>query len=145
MRKAEININEAVKLIGNCKASRLPIVLEVLEQSGYRFSDDTIRAAFEEANTEKKERKPWGDRTEYLRGHRGDLSKEHWLDTDNRAALALREAYLEGLRFSRIAEYAGISRTQPYVYMYGGVAPDSERTERLLEAIERVRNELKSK
>lgn len=134
MGKETISTEEAVKMIAGCEANRLPIVLEVLEQSGYRFSGEAVRLA-NYIGTGHEGRYGW-DRTPFVVEKRREKEHKGWLETENEAALALRKAYLDGLRFSRIAELSGVSRKQPYVYMYGRVTPGTTLTNRLLNAIE---------
>ena len=142
MKLVDISTKEAVKMVANCRSDRLPIVLEVLEQAGFSFSADSLEVALKSSKVSDRKGRPWGNRTAYLKDMRRDLSKDHWLDTDNEASLALRKAFEDGLRLSKIAEYAGVSRKQPYVYMYGKVEPNKALSEKLIAAIEIVRKEI---
>lgn len=104
---------EAAKIVASCKESRLNIVLDILRKGGFDISSDAIMNAIEE---------------NVSNGHSADEIKKfnrmkrydkRWLKTDDPIILALRNAYLDGVKISTIASAAGITRTALYEYMVG--------------------------
>lgn len=143
------DLKEVVAMLVNCSDARLPLIVEVLRESGYELSDEAIAHALGNNNSnERGKREPirksdnphyrW-DRTPYVVARRQEQLRDvRWDPTNNAAVCALRKAYADGLRFSRIAEICDIGRKQPYLYMRGVTEPRGFMIGSILEAIDQV-------
>ena len=140
MQNEKISLSTAIMMLAKCSKSRLPAAIEVLRQSGYHLSDEAVAAAMsgDSADNEDNPHYKW-DRTPYIVARRQEqLRGIEWKKTDNPAVYALRKAYVDGLRFSRIAELCAMGRKQPYRYMHGLSEPNGFLSDKILDAIDQV-------
>lgn len=149
MLEKNTDLKEVIAMLVNCSDAKLPLVVEILRESGYELSDKVVAHALgnDDANERGKKEKSrknenthykW-DRTPYVVARRQEqLQSVRWEPTDNVAICALRKAYADGLRFSRIAEICDIGRKQPYLYMHGISKPRGFMIRDILDAIDQV-------
>lgn len=140
MPKEEISLKQAIAMLSKCCKSRLPLAVEILRQSGYQLSDEAIAFALNDGKNKEGENENYKwDRTPYIKARRLERLRDiKWEKTTNPAVYALRKAYMDGLRFSRIAELCTMGRKQPYRYMHGPSEPNGILSDKILEAIDQV-------
>lgn len=104
----ETDYIKAAKLVATCREDRLPMVLEILRQSGIDVSSlneveytTPVKVAAERRRAERVPR------------------KERWVKTDDPFIDKLRYAYCDGLNMRRLSESSGVGRTAIYNYMNG--------------------------
>ena len=95
---------EAARLIAECKPSKLPYVIAILQQGGF----DLDKTAIEKAKGNIREKQDW------VLEYRNESDHANWEDTDDQTVLALRKAYYDGVNFSKIAIAAGVDRASVY-------------------------------
>lgn len=98
---------EAARLIVECKPSKLPYVLTILEQGGFDLS--RVSSVIPKLVSEKKK--------EFLMSERSQKENESWEPTDDPDILALRSAYQSGLNISKLSALSGIGRTTIYKFL----------------------------
>lgn len=104
----ETDYIKAAKLVATCRADRLPMVLEILRQSGIDVS----------ALNEVEYTSPVKESAERRRNERTPKVKR-WSKTDDPFIEKLRHAYCNGLNMQRLSESSGVGRTAIYNYMNG--------------------------
>ena len=100
---------EAARLIAECKPSKLPYVIAILQQGGF----DLDKKAIEKAKGNIRDRQDW------VLEYRNESDHANWAETDDKTVLALRKAYYDGVNFSKIASAAGVDRASVYKALYG--------------------------
>lgn len=139
-RKATINLKDTIKLIAKCNVNRLPLVLELLEQSGYCFTEEAIKTAYYDADVELRD----GNKVEKVTRQQALAMKraceEHreWMDTKDMTALDLRYAYEKGVSMTELARRSGLNREQLYRYMWGVINPPQYASDRIEKALEEL-------
>lgn len=107
---------EVLRIVSDCKPSKLKYVLAILKKAGIDIDDDD-----ENEVIKKRQKKLVTSATvdEIQRESREKRYSGRWIKTSDPIILSLREAYLSGIKISIIAEAAGITRTALYEYMVG--------------------------
>lgn len=147
LRKVNINLKETIKLVATCRVERLPLVLEILEQEGYTFTEEAIKTAYYDAERERIE-----DRKKEMEARKIErVSKQQtfmmkravedhreWKETHDEVSLALRDAYMNGVSMTELSRFAGVRRERLYRYMYGLFVPPHGISERIMSALEEL-------
>ena len=103
----EINYKDAIEAVKNCESNRLPIILDILRNAGYEFSQESICTALS------------GGAGRAKRASITRVKKEiQWEETDDELVERLREAYMLGASFTLISRLACVNRTAMYEYMH---------------------------
>lgn len=122
---------EVLRIVSECKPSRLKYVLAILKEAGIHIEDDDVK----EVEIGKNEKFVTSFPVDEIkRESREKRYSGRWLKTTDPIILSLREAYLSGVRISTIAEAAGITRTALYEYMVGRRQYSPWIAERFIEA-----------
>ena len=122
---------EVLRIVSECKPSRLKYVLAILKKAGIEIDDN------DQNEIVKKKQMKFISMPDVNEIHRESREKRYsgrWLKTTDPIILSLREAYLSGVRISTIAEAAGITRTALYEYMVGRRQYSPWIAERFIEA-----------
>ena len=107
---------KAARVISNCPKSRLPYVLKLYELGGLDIEDVEKYIDYV----------PHGkDRTEYRKELRKAKGKESWKETKDFTSLRLRLLYEDGKSIIKIAEKAGMCKSNLYLYIRGESKPNS--------------------
>lgn len=114
---------EVLRIVSECKPSRLKYVLAILKEAGIAIDDEDSNKVFR-VNSKvfyTKQQEPID--LSIIEGIRRESREKRysgrWIETSDPIILTLREAYLSGTKISTIAEAAGITRTALYEYMIG--------------------------
>ena len=109
---------EAAKIVATCRENRVPLVVDILRQSGFEISDELVaNVGHEEPKTNKM-----------LKARRDkETQRDKWKPTDDEAVLLLRKAYDTGISFTRISEMTHDNRTVLYAYLKDRNVPEYKR------------------
>ena len=118
---------KAAKVLANCSYERLPIVTEVLRQSGIDM----------------------GMVSEYVKGLETEYSKkmnvalkrgsyDKWQESDDETTLLLREEYHNGTEFTLLERMTGICRLSLYRYLWGERKAPARYAEAIRSAIDKI-------
>lgn len=117
----------ALKLISECKAERIPYIIEALRAKGIELPD--CQEALLEAE----------DRKRIMRKNNSAIEYESFPDSDDEVALAIREAYKRGISMSVLAEQSGVHRVTLYTYITGKKVAQSQKVrENILNAVSKL-------
>ena len=107
---------EVLRIVSECKTSRLKYVLAILREAGIKIDDEDKSKIFRAKQQELID-------PSIIEGIKRESREKRysgrWIETSDPIILTLREAYLSGIKISTIAEAAGITRTALYEYMVG--------------------------
>lgn len=107
---------EVLRIVSECKPSRLKYVLAILKEAGITIDDEDSDKVFCAKQQELID-------PSIIEGIKRESREKRysgrWIETSDPIILTLREAYLSGIKISTIAEAAGITRTALYEYMVG--------------------------
>jgi len=122
---------EAARIIAECKPSKLPYVLAILEQGGFDIKE--VSSIVPKLVSEKKK--------EFLASERSKEPNGLWAKTSNADILNLRSAYQSGLNISKLSSLSGIGRTTIYKFI-AAEKPTSETTRvKLMAALHAIQTE----
>lgn len=107
----------AAKILATCPRERIPMVVQVLEQSGITVDEALYRASAGIASTKE-------DR---LRRERERNDRKNWKETDDELVLYLRQAFDDGIDFKKLREITGLNKTTIYRFLWGRRGEDSTR------------------
>ena len=103
-----ISPREAIEMVQKCRKDRLTYVLDILRVAGYEFSEQevgvsrAVKVSIEKVNELNRIGK-----------------KRNWKESSDEAIVLLREAYLNGIKFTDVNRLTGINRTVLYEYLKG--------------------------
>lgn len=104
---------DAAKIIGSCKTDRLIAVLDLLKQGGIELSEGIYLKTQPSPNSNFVS---YATSSEEMRKRRYE---GRWTETDDPIIIALRNAYIKGIKIATIASAANLTRTVLYEYMVG--------------------------
>lgn len=113
---------EVLRIVSECKPSRLKYVLAILKEAGIAIDDEDSDKVFRVGKVFRTNQQELIDPSIIEGIKRESREKRYsgrWIKTSDPIILTLREAYLSGIKISTIAEAAGITRTALYEYMVG--------------------------
>ena len=107
---------EVLRIVSECKPSRLKYVLAIQKEADIAIDDEDSDKVFRAKQQELID-------PSVIEGIKRESREKRysgrWVETSDPIILTLREAYLSGVKISTIAEAAGITRTALYEYMVG--------------------------
>lgn len=125
---------KALRLIGSCRADRLPYVVEALQNVGFVLPDVTT------LDTLRRRKRARTQRCAVRR-----TSEEKFLETDDEVALALRDAYRKGASLIAIGDECDMNRVCLYQYMVGTRQLKSPQLRaRVIDAVVKVLEDLEN-
>ena len=120
---------EAARILATCPERRLPQVVKMLREAGFKIEDGFVRESREVAKDRKRKRM----REKRMEGRTFDFRTlgDDFLDT-------LRDAFEKGINISDLSRTSGMGRTTLYRYLKGETYPSKEDRERILDAISEI-------
>lgn len=126
--KAEEMSLRAAKILATCPKERIPMIAEIFKASGVVIRDEDIQC-FAKTHTE---------RVNTLKENREDIDTSSWMPTTDKCALRLREAFMDGISMTSLANKVGLHRTLLYKYMWGVLKPKPKRAYAIMEAADEM-------
>ena len=122
-----------VQFTVNCPKRNLKAAVALLSDMGATATDPALTAC-----AAKRVEKMMGNRKEK---RKEEYAPEFW-DADNEFLQRLRDAYADGISFTKLSRRTGLTRTTLYRYLHGEFSPKFVFAKRILDSIDEIYEEI---
>jgi len=133
MEKAKKD-EEIVQIVINCPKSKIQRAVALLYDMGATATNEVLLSCAARRTSQMMEKRKENRALEY--------ADEFW-QTDNAFVQKMRDAYADGISFTKLSRFTGLTRTTLYRYLYGESFPNEIDARNVLDGIDAIYGEIK--
>lgn len=125
---------EIVQIIVDCPKRKVQKVVALLSDMGATATNEVLLSCAARRTSQMMEKRKENRALEY--------ADEFW-QTDNAFVQKMRDAYADGISFTKLSRFTGLTRTTLYRYLHGESFPDEIDAKNVLDGIDAIYGEIK--
>lgn len=125
---------EIVQIVVNCPKSKIQRAVALLSDVGATATNEILLSCAARKTSQMMEKRKENRALEY--------ADEFW-QTDNAFVQKMRDAYADGISFTKLSRFTGLTRTTLYRYLHGESFPNEIDARNVLDGIDAIYGEIK--
>jgi DNA-binding phage protein len=125
---------EIVQIVVNCPKRKIQKVVALLYDMGATATNEVLLSCTARRTSQMMEKRKENRALEY--------ADEFW-KTDNEFVQKMRDAYADGISFTKLSRFTGLTRTTLYRYLHGESFPNEIDARNVLDGIDAIYEEIK--